>query len=502
MIPSEPNRTMKKNLWLFVFLTFTALAFGADPAGKPNIVVILADDYGWGSVGCYGATGVKTPNLDRLAQEGRRFTHAYAPGSVCSPTRYGLMTGRYYWRTSVKDGKVLPANSPLHIETNRLTLASLCKSQGYRTAGFGKWHLGMTTERVTDWSKPLKPGPLEIGFDYYYGMAANIGSGPHSFIENGEVTGHVPGEPIIVNGGSREGDTTTGIKKSWQPDHVMESLTTRVTGWIETNRARPFFVYYAPNAVHEPIVPNPKFTKSPYGKYGDFITELDWSVGQVLATLDKLKLADNTLIIFTSDNGGVVNPGNENASAAIKAGLAINGPLRGGKHSEWEGGFREPFLVRWPRKVPANTVSDQVICLTDMLATFAGLLNTPLPAGNAEDSFDVLRAFTEAKPGAPVRDHVILQSADATYDIRMGDWKFIERAGAPEFTSVRNKKKAAAAEKKKKAAALRSDELYNLKDDPAETKDVRATNAELAAKMKKALNEARDRGFTRPGGGK
>jgi arylsulfatase A-like enzyme len=148
-------------------------------------------------------------------------------------------------------------------------------------------------------------------------------------------------------------------------------------------------------------------------------------------------------------------------------------------------------------------VSDQVICLTDMLATFAGLLNTPLPAGNAEDSFDVLRAFTEAKPGAPVRDHVILQSADATYDIRMGDWKFIERAGAPEFTSVRNKKKAAAAaEKKKKAAALRSDELYNLKDDPAETKDVRATNAELAAKMKKALNEARDRGFTRPGGGK
>jgi arylsulfatase A-like enzyme len=225
-------------------------------------------------------------------------------------------------------------------------------------------------------------------------------------------------------------------------------------------------------------------------------------VGQVLATLDKLKLADNTLVIFTSDNGGVVNPGNESASAAIKAGLAINGPLRGGKHSEWEGGFREPFIVRWPGKVPVNTVSDQVICLTDLLATFAEVLNAPLPAGNAEDSFDVLRAFTEAKPGAPVRDHVILQAADATYDIRMGDWKFIERAGAPEFTSVRNKKKAAAAEKKKKAAALRNDELYNLKDDPAETKDVRAANTELAAKMKKILSEARDRGFTQPAAGK
>jgi arylsulfatase A-like enzyme len=321
----------------------------------------------------------------------------------------------------------------------------------------------MTTERVTDWSEPLKPGPSELGFDYFHGMAANIGSGPHSFIENHEVTGHVPGEPIIVHGGSRAGDTTTGIKKSWQPDHVMESLTTRVTGWMETNRAQPFFVYFAPNAVHEPIVPHPNFTNSPYGGYGDFIQELDWSVGQMLATLDKLKLVDNPLVIFTSDNGGVVNPGNPNASAAIKAGLAINGPLRGGKHSEWEGGFREPFIVRWPGKVPAGTVSEQVICLTDLLATFASLLNAPLPKGNAEDSFDVLRPYTEKHPGAPLRDHVILQSADATYTIRMGDWKFIERANAPEFVSVRNKRKADQAAKKKKKAAAQHDELFNLK---------------------------------------
>ena len=190
----------------------------------------------------------------------------------------------------------------------------------------------------------------------------------------------------------------------------------------------------------------------------------------MLATLDRLKLADNTLVIFTSDNGGVVNPGNESASAAIKAGLAINGPLRGGKHSEWEGGFREPFLVRWPGKVPAGTVSDQVICLTDMLATFASLFNAPLPKGNAEDSFDVLRAFTEAKPGAPVRDHVILQSADATYDIRMGDWKLVERANAPEFDSVRNRKTEAA--EKKKKAAVPEGRVVQPKQDPAEAKDV------------------------------
>ena len=475
----------------------------AAPADKPNIVVILSDDYGWGSLGCYGApAALKTPNLDRLAAEGRRFTHAYAPGSVCSPTRYSLMTGRYYWRTPVKDGKVLPANAPLHIETNRLTLASLCKSQGYRTAAFGKWHLGMTTERVTDWSKPLVPGPLQVGFDHYFGMAANIGSGPHSFIIDEEVNGRVPGEPVIVHGGSREGDSTTGIQKAWQPNHIVETLTGKVCDWIEANREKPFFVYYAPNAVHEPIVPNPKFTGSRFGKYGDFIQELDWSVGQVLAQLDKLKLAANTLVIFTSDNGGVVNPGNESTSTAIKAGLAINGPLRGGKHSEWEGGFREPFIVRWPGKVPANTVSEQVICHTDLLATFAGIFHAPLPKGQAEDSFDVLRAFTEVKPGAPVRDHVILQAADATYDIRMGDWKFIERANAPQFTSVRNKKKTEAAAKKKKAAALRRDELFNLKDDPFETKDVLAANAGLAAKLKKALVEARDRGFTRPDAGK
>ena len=335
------------------------------------MIVILSDDFGYGSLGCYGApTALQTPNLDRLASEGRRFTHAYAPGSVCSPTRYGLMTGRYYWRTSVKDGKVLPGNSPLHIETNRLTLASLCKSQGYRTAAFGKWHLGMTTERVTDWSKPLKPGPLQIGFDHYFGMAANIGNGPHSFIVDEEVSGHIPGEPIVVQRRRQAGDMPPPASRNpGNPTTSWKSLTTNVCRWIEDNHDRPFFVYYAPNAVHEPIVPNPRFSGSPYGKYGDFISELDWSVGQILEKLDKLKLADNTLVIFTSDNGGVVNPGNENASAAIKAGLAINGPLRGGKHSEWEGGFREPFIVRWPGTVPAGTVSDQVICLTDVLAT-------------------------------------------------------------------------------------------------------------------------------------
>src|SRR5262245_26738999 len=187
---------------LFFSLVFMLVAIpGKAPAAPaaPNIIVILADDYGWGSLGAYGAPDdLKTPNLDRLAKEGRMFSQAYAPGSVCSPTRYGLMTGRYFWRTSVKDGKVLPGNGPLHIETDRMTLASLCKSQGYHTAAFGKWHLGLTNDKVTDWSKPLKPGPLQIGFDHFFGMAANIGNGPHSFINDEEVSGHTPGEAITV----------------------------------------------------------------------------------------------------------------------------------------------------------------------------------------------------------------------------------------------------------------------------------------------------------------
>jgi arylsulfatase A-like enzyme len=469
---------------------------------RPNVVVILADDYGWGSVGCYGANGVSTPSLDRLAKEGRRFVQAYAPGSVCSPTRYGLMTGRYYWRTSVKDGKVLAYSAPLHIETNRLTLPSLFQSRGYATAGFGKWHLGWTSERVTDWSQPIRPGPLEVGFNYYYGMAANIGSGPHSFIENHEVTGRVPGQPIRVNGGSRAGDTTSGITKGWEPDRVMETLTERVTGWIETNRTTPFFVYFAPNAVHEPIVPNGRFTNSVYGAYGNFISELDWSVGRILNTLDRLKLTENTLVLFTSDNGGVVNPGNPSASAAIQAGLAINGPLRGGKHTEWEGGFREPFLVRWPGKVPAGTVSDQVISLTDLVATFASLLKVPLPRGTAEDSFDVLRAFTESSPGQPVRGPVVLQAANAVYAIRAGDWKFIERENAPPFESTRNPRKADAAAKRARATVAAGDELFNLREDPFETKNVLAENPDRAAELKRALALARDRGFTRPEAGR
>ena len=239
---------------------------------------------------------LKTPNLDRLAKEGRRFTHAYAPGSVCSPTRYGLMTGRYYWRTSVKDGKVLPGNGPLHIETDRMTLASLCKSQGYRTAAFGKWHLGMTTEphhglesaaqarTAADWFRSL----LRHGRQHRQRPAQL-----HRSTKRSAAT--FPAKPSSSARATRRATTQRpGIEKPWQPDQIVATLTEHVIDWIEDNRDRPFFVYYAPNAVHEPMVPNPKFTGSRYGKYGDFIDELDWSVGEILDKLDQHKLTPTT----------------------------------------------------------------------------------------------------------------------------------------------------------------------------------------------------------------
>jgi arylsulfatase A len=482
----------------FILTVIIAATAAADaPASKPNIIVILADDYGWGSVGCYGVpSDVKTPNLDRLAKEGRRFTNAYAPGSVCSPTRYGLMTGRYYWRTSVKDGEVLGGNAPLHIEPGRITLASLCKSQGYNTAAFGKWHLGMGTEpRRSDWSTSLAPGPEAIGFEYFFGMGSNPWSGPHSFIENGKVLGAIPGMPIVVSG-NREGATTAGIKQAWKEEEIMKTLTERVVGWIEKQAAdKPFFVYYAPNAIHRPISPNPRFSGSPYGPYGDFIHELDWSVGEILRVLDRQKLADNTLVIFTSDNGGVAVDAPDAIGVAKKAGLKVNGPLRGGKHDEWEGGFREPFLVRWLGKVPAGTVSEQVICHTDVLATLASILKSPLPAAGAEDSFDALRAFTEETPGRPVRDHVIMQSAHVTYAIRQGDWKLVERKNGPPISSRAEQK--AAKKGKAKKAATGEDELFNLKDDPSETNNVIAQYPEIASKLKRLLAMSRDQGHTR-----
>jgi arylsulfatase A-like enzyme len=466
-------------------------AVAAETARRPNVVVILSDDFGWGSLTCYGAKGLHTPNCDRLAKEGRRFTNAYAPGSVCSPTRYALMTGRYFWRTSVKDGYALLEDSPLHIETTRLTLASLLKSQGYRTAAVGKWHLGLGMAPKTDWNQPLEPGPLSVGFDYFFGLATHIFNHPRAYIERDMLVGRLPGQIVAVEGKGKD-QKTVGIAPLPSPDQVMGKLTAKAVEWLEENHQGPFFLYFAPNAVHSPITPSQNFHGSPYGKYGDFIEELDWSVGRVLETLDRLKLAQNTLLLFTSDNGGVINPqGQGEEGLALHCGLAINGILKGGKHGIYEGGFREPYIVRWPGKVPAGTVCDDIVCHSDVLATLAGVLKIPLPAGNAEDSLDVGSSWFGDARARPGRESVVMQAAfAANYAVRQGPWKLIEWENRP-AVPPRSKEVGKRTDQQRKHSP-QHDDLFNLVDDPSETTSVAAAHPEIVARLRKLLHEARD----------
>lgn len=460
----------------------------------PNIIIILSDDYGYGSLGAYGADPelIRTPNLDRLAREGRRFTAAYTPSSVCTPTRYALLTGRYCWRTSLNHGGVANTLDPLLIETSRPTIASLLKKHGYATGFVGKWHLGYGTEPRVDYTKELKPGPLELGFDYQFAVPQNHNDITRVFVENHRVFGlrsakltPAPGR-LGLDAPERDDPKTTG------------ELTDRAIAWLEKQQGRPapFFLYFAPVAVHELITPSAEATgTSKAGPYGDFIHDLDRSVGRILAALEKQSALENTLILFTSDNGGVVNPGSKSGASktAMDSGLKINGALRGGKHDVWEGGFRVPFIVRWPGRVPAGTTSAEMIGIVDTFATLAAVVGEARldPATTAPDSYNVLPAFTGARAATPLRPDLILQSASGVYAIRSGPWKWVEGIAA---TAPGKKKKATEGPKGDQYRP----QLFNLADDPAETRDVAAEHPEVAQRLSTRLREHRERGHSRP----
>ncbi len=471
-------------------------------AAKPNVVVILSDDLGWGSVGCYGANPelVSTPNIDRLAKEGRRFTDALTTSSVCSPTRYALMTGRYCWRTSLIS-EVLGTTAPLHIETTRLTMASMLKTQGYNCAAVGKWHLGYGTAEKCDYTKELKPGPLEIGFDYHFGVPANHGDLSGVYVENHWVFGlnkaspSSPSPPYVTMG-QQKGKTvkTLDLNAPKRVDeNVMETLTDKLVNWIgQQSVEKPFFVYFTPVAVHNPITPSRATAgKSKGGPFCDFISDLDISVGRVLAALDKQGLAENTLVIFTSDNGGVNKPENANLvqTDAQKAGLKPVGPFRGGKHDVWEGGFRVPYLVRWPGHVPAGTVCDETISIVDTLASVAAITGAALPKASegAEDSHDVSKAWLGSQYEGTLRPDVIVHSADGNFAIRKGSYKWIEGVPADDV-------KPAA---KKAHAAQFKPQLFDLKKDIAEQRELSAEHADVVKDLEALLNRYRDGGYSR-----
>ena len=436
----------------------------ATAADRPNVVIILADDLGYGSLNSYGAdeSHIRTPNIDRLAQQGRRFTDANTPSSVCSPTRYGLLTGRYDWRTNQKHG-VVNTTDPLHIDTSRSTIASLLKSAGYRTAAIGKWHLGYGTKKA-DFTKPLTPGPLDIGFDYHFAVPQNHGDASGVYVRNRQVVG-LRSDRNVPAGKSPYGRDFMGIDAPQRVDeNVMDELTTDAVSWLEKQTAEtPFFLYFAPVAIHFPYTPSDK-TKgdSGTGLYGDWIHELDLSVGRILDAIDRMKATEETLVIFTSDNGGVLmTEGTRPEAEAYRAGLRCNGHLRGRKHSIYEGGFRVPFLVRWPGHVQPGTVCDETINLVDIYATLAAVIDQPLRPDEdvAEDSFNVLPAMLGTPHEEPLRPSMIVHSPNGNYAIRRGPWKYIEGKPSPTLKRVPRRDELHA-------------QLYNLQDDPGEKHNV------------------------------
>ena len=460
---------------------------GAGGTAKPNIVLILADDLGWGSIGCYGADAklVRTPNLDRLAKEGRRFTDANTASSVCSPTRYALMTGRYCWRTSLKY-EVLNVYAPLHIEPMRPTLASILKPLGYRTAIIGKWHLGYQSQK-TDYTQPLRPGPQDLGFDYQFAVPSNHGDATGVYVEGEQVAGLRSAALSPDKYKNWRGGRQLGLDAPQRvDDDVMPTLTQKAVAWLkQQERGKPFFLYYTPVSAHNPVTPSAATRDtSRAGSYGDWIHELDRSVGAVLAALDEKGLTNDTLVLFTSDNGGEFF--GEEPAAAQAAGLRQMGPFKGDKHTIWEGGFRVPYIVRWPGHVPAGTVCDETISLTDTFATVAALAGVPMPPASqaAEDSFNILPLWLDAKHAKPARPYMIVHSADGVFAIRKGPWKWIEgKCAKPKPPQVRRNEF--------------HPQLYNLSDDVGETKDVQDSNPAVAAELSALLNRCREQGGSR-----
>ncbi len=482
-------------------------------AKAPNIVLILSDDLGYGDTGCYGATAVKTPNIDRLAREGLRFTDAHTTSATCTPSRFSLLTGQYAFRQ--KGTGVLPGDAALIIAPGRLTLPLMLRQAGYRTGVVGKWHLGLGTGGV-DWNTDVKPGPLEVGFTDSYIMAATGDRVPCVFVDRHRVVKLESSDPIavsyagkigteptgrenpellrmhpshghdqtIINGISRIGYMTGGKTARWVDENLPDTFLREAQGFIERSKDAPFFLYYATHEPHVPRVPHPRFIgETKMGPRGDAIAQLDWSVGEILATLDRLGLAGNTLVLFSSDNGPVVDDGYRDEAVAKLGEHQPAGVLRGGKYSNFEGGTRVPFIVRWPARVKPG-VSAALVCQVDLLASFAALTGQTLPADAAPDSFDVLPALLgEAAQG---RDHLIEHAAQTA--LRAGPWKYIPPGKGAKVTASTNTE----------TGIDPAPQLYDLTADPGETRNLAAKQPERAAEMAARLERIKAAGRSRP----
>jgi arylsulfatase A-like enzyme len=451
-----------------------ALAFPmiGKAAANPNIVIVLADDFGFGDAACFDPqfSKIPTPNIDRLANEGMRFTTAHTSSAVCTPTRYCLLTGRYNWRSRLQGGVLKPFDEPL-IASNRLTIAGMLKQQGYHTACIGKWHLGWSwpengQEVVFD--QPIAEGPTTRGFDYYFGTDVP-NYPPYTFIENDRVTAP-PTEKIPRAMAAAAGVNVNGaMAPGWKFENILPTLAGKAVEYIgqRAKIKQPFFLYFPLTTPHQPFTPSERFKgKSGISAVGDLIMETDWALGEVMAALEKNWLAGNTLVIFSSDNG-------HNGSTVApfqKAGHRVSGPFRGYKAGIWDGGHHVPFVVRWPGEVKPGSQCGQLISLVDVMATCAEIAGAQLPVNAAEDSFNFLPLLKGADQ--PVREGIITHSSAGVFAIQRGEWKLI--AGPVPG-------------------------LYNMAEDEGETKNLAAQHPELVTELTVLLKKQIDDGRSTPG---
>ena len=479
----------------------------------PNIVIILADDLGYGDPQVYNSESkIPTPHIDALANEGMRFSDAHSPSSVCSPTRYGLLTGRYAWRTELKRSVLWMWDKPL-ILTDRLTFPKMLKTKNYATACIGKWHLGWRwpsnqgegymndTIPMGDWNfkarnelwksidflKPLGGGPLEAGFDYYFGDdVPNFA--PYTFFENNKLVKI----PNLIKPGDMYGGPGP-MSEGWDLTQVMPEITKWAVKYIEdqSKKDHPFFLYFTLTAPHTPIAPMDEFKgKSEAGLYGDFVNEVDWSVGQIIEVLKKTGEFENTLLVFTSDNGSPQRDGTNmgGAIASVKKyGHDPSRPWRGMKSDAWEGGHRVPFIATWPKEIPASTESNQLICHTDIISTVAKILSIKNEKKSMEDSYDISSVLLGKNVGNPIRESIVHHSGDGTFAIRKGNWKLILGNNSGGFSN----------NLKIEGIPVDTDgQLYNLATDPSEQKNLYSEHTEKVKELTELLDQYKKDGYS------
>lgn len=480
----------------------------------PNIVFLYADDLGYGDIGCYGATSVKTPNIDALAAKGLRFTDAHATSATCTPSRYSVMTGQYAWR---KQGTgVLPGDASLIVDTSQLTLPSMLKRAGYRTGVVGKWHLGLGNGNV-DWNAEINPGPLEIGFDYSFIIPATPDRTPCVFVENHRVVHADPADPIhvsykqpfpgeptgranpellkmqpshghdmaIVNGVSRIGYMEGGKAALWVDEDIADTLSEKAIHFIEQKSSQPFFLYYPVHDIHVPRLPNKRFVgKTGMGPRGDAIAELDWSVGRIVETLKSNGLAEDTMIVFSSDNGPVVDDGYKDQAVERLGTHKPAGIYRGGKYSNFDAGTRVPFIVSWPHHIKAGTTSDALVDQIDLLASLAALTGQRPEHDDAPDSQNILPALL----GRSHDGRQSLVEEAGVLSLVEGRWKVIRGSRKPSYddwtrTELGNAPAA---------------QLYDRLADPGERMDVAAAHPDIVKRMLTTLERIEAAGRSHP----